>query len=70
MNAAIVSLIARPGGHREPKAPTPGRVTTEHGIVVEEFPGQYRLTDEGQRVACGLLDAEVVQGLRCIRLVC
>lgn len=31
----------------------------EHGIVVEEFPGQYRLTDHGLQVASGLIEIEV-----------
>ena len=30
----------------------------EHGLVVEVFPGEFRLTDEGQRVAGGLLDTD------------
>ena len=32
----------------------------EHGIVVEHLPGQYRLTDQGRRIASGLLQVEAV----------
>jgi hypothetical protein len=31
------------------------------GLVEEPLPGRYRLTDEGRRVAAGLLDAEHVE---------